>query len=64
MSRFFARVLGEQAARVPERSGLATRAARRAKLVAKRNAAAISSGDGGVFARVDEWIAERMAKAR
>jgi hypothetical protein len=59
-----ARVLGEQAASVPERGGLATRAARRAKLVAKRNAAAIGSGDGGVFARVDEWTAERTAKTR
>ena len=59
-----ARVLGEQAARVPERQALAARAARRAKLVAKRNAEAIASGDGGVFARVDEWTAERTAKAR
>jgi len=59
-----ARVLGGQAARAPERLGLATRAARRAKLVAKRNAAAIGSGDGGVFAQVDEWAAERTAKAR
>ena len=59
-----ARVLGEQASRVPERRGLAVRAARRAKLVAKRNAAAIGSGDGGVFGQVDEWTAERIAKTR
>jgi len=59
-----ARVLGEQAARVPERRGLAERAARRAKLVAKRNAAAIGSGDGGVFAQVDEWTVQRAAKTR
>ena len=54
-----ARVLAEQAARVPERRALAERAARRAKLVAKRNADAIASGDGGVFERVDAWAAER-----
>jgi hypothetical protein len=57
-----ARVLGAQAVRVPERHGLAERAARRAKLVAKRNAAAIASGDGGVFARADAWTAERQAR--
>ena len=59
-----ARVLGEQAMRVPERRALALRAARRAKLVAKRNAEAIASGDGGVFERVDAWTAERAAKSR
>jgi len=59
-----ARVLGEQALRVPERKALAARAARRAKLVAKRNAQAIASGDGGVFERVDAWTAERAAKTR
>ncbi|HYR93649.1 MAG TPA: acyl-CoA dehydrogenase family protein [Methylomirabilota bacterium] len=57
-----ARVLGAQAVRVPERRALAERAARRAKLVAKRNAAAIASGDGGVFARADAWTAERQAR--
>lgn len=56
-----ARALAEQAARVPERRALAERAARRASLVAKRNAAAIGSGDGGVFERVDSWTAERAA---
>jgi alkylation response protein AidB-like acyl-CoA dehydrogenase len=59
-----ARILGEQAARVPERRALAERAARRARLVAKRNAAAIGSGDGGVFAQVDEWTAARTARSR
>jgi alkylation response protein AidB-like acyl-CoA dehydrogenase len=59
-----ARVLGEQAARIPERRGLAERAARRAKLVAKRSAAAIASGDGGVFAQVDAWTEARTAKRR
>jgi hypothetical protein len=59
-----ARALAEQADRVPERRGLAERAARRAKIVAKKNAAAIGSGDGGVFERVDAWTAERANKAR
>jgi hypothetical protein len=59
-----ARILGEQAARVPERRGLAERAARRAKLVAKRNAAAIGSGDEGVFGRIAEWTAARTAGRR
>jgi alkylation response protein AidB-like acyl-CoA dehydrogenase len=59
-----ARVLGGQAVRVPERRALAERAARRAKLVAKRNAAAIASGDGGVFDRVETWAAERTARSR
>jgi alkylation response protein AidB-like acyl-CoA dehydrogenase len=58
-----ARILGGQVARVPERRALAERAARRAKLVAKRNAAAIASGDGGVFDRVDAWAAERTARS-
>ncbi len=59
-----ARALAEQATRVPERRGLAEHAARRAKLVAKKNAAAIGSGDGGVFERVDAWTMERANKAR
>jgi alkylation response protein AidB-like acyl-CoA dehydrogenase len=59
-----ARALAEQAGRVPERRGLAERAARRAKLVAKKNAAAIGSGDGGVFERVDAWTSERAARSR
>ncbi len=59
-----ARILCEQAARVPERRGLAERAARRAKLVAKRNAAAIGSGDEGVFQRIAEWTAARSAGRR
>jgi alkylation response protein AidB-like acyl-CoA dehydrogenase len=59
-----ARALGEQAQRVPERRGLAERAARRAKLVAKKNSAAIGSGDGGVFERVDAWTSERAATKR
>jgi alkylation response protein AidB-like acyl-CoA dehydrogenase len=59
-----ARALAEQAARAPERRGLAARAARRAKLVAKKNAAAIGSGDGGVFERVDAWTSERAATRR
>lgn len=54
-----ARALGEQARRLPERTGLAERAARRAKLVATRNAAAMGAGDGGVFDRIDEWSRER-----
>jgi hypothetical protein len=58
-----ARILGAQALRVPERRALAERAARRAKLVAKRNAAAIASGDGGVFDRVEAWAAERTARS-
>ena len=59
-----ARALGEQAARLPERRDLAERAARRAKLVAKKNAAAIGSGDGGVFARVDAWTRDRAGRTR
>ncbi len=58
-----ARVLGAQAARMPERRALAERAARRAKIVAKSNAAAISSGDGGVFDRIAEWTKERDRSA-
>jgi alkylation response protein AidB-like acyl-CoA dehydrogenase len=54
-----ARALAEQAVIVSERRALASRAARRARLVATRNAAAISSGDGGVFDRVDAWSSER-----
>jgi alkylation response protein AidB-like acyl-CoA dehydrogenase len=59
-----ARALAEQAVIAPERQALAARAARRAKLVAKRNAAAVSSGDGGVFERVDAWSAERATADR
>jgi alkylation response protein AidB-like acyl-CoA dehydrogenase len=54
-----ARALLEQAARLPERRGVAARAARRARIVAKRNAEAIASGDGGVFDRIAQWHAER-----
>ena len=56
-----ARVLGEQAKRVPERAPLFARAARRAKLVAQRNAKEISAGDGGVFTRIAEYERERSA---
>jgi alkylation response protein AidB-like acyl-CoA dehydrogenase len=56
-----ARALGEQAKRVPERTPLFARAARRAKLVAQRNAKEISDGDGGVFARIVEYEVERSA---
>jgi len=58
-----ARVLLEQAERIPERRAVADRAARRARIVAKRNAEAIASGDGGVFARVDDWARERTTAA-
>jgi alkylation response protein AidB-like acyl-CoA dehydrogenase len=54
-----ARALGEQAQRVPERAPLFARAARRAKLVAQRNAKEIGAGDGGVFARIAEWESSR-----
>ncbi len=54
-----ARALGEQAKRVPERAALFARAARRAKLVAQRNAKEIGAGDGGVFARIAEYERER-----
>ena len=56
-----ARALGEQAKRVPERTPLFARAARRAKLVAQRNAKEIGAGDGGVFARIAEYARERTA---
>lgn len=56
-----ARALGEQALRLPERRSVAGRAARRAKLVATRNAAAMGAGDGGVFERIDEWSRERAS---
>ncbi|HZP97149.1 MAG TPA: acyl-CoA dehydrogenase family protein [Candidatus Limnocylindria bacterium] len=59
-----ARVLGEQARRLPERAGLARRAARRARLVATRNAAAMGAGDGGVFERIESWRNERGTPAR
>jgi 3-(methylthio)propanoyl-CoA dehydrogenase len=54
-----ARALGEQAKRVPERTALFARAARRAKLVAQRNAKEIGDGDGGVFERIAEWERDR-----
>jgi alkylation response protein AidB-like acyl-CoA dehydrogenase len=56
-----ARALGEQAKRVPERAPLFARAARRAKLVAQRNAKEIADGDGGVFVRIAEWERDRSA---
>ncbi len=56
-----ARALGEQAKRVPERAALFARAARRAKLVAQRNAKEIGAGDGGVFARIAEYERDRGA---
>ena len=54
-----ARALGEQAKRVPERAPLFARAARRAKLVAQRNAKEIGAGDGGVFTRIAEYERDR-----
>jgi len=54
-----ARVLCEQARRLPERRHLAERGARRARLVAERNARAIGSGDGGVFERIAAWRSDR-----
>ncbi|HUQ42378.1 MAG TPA: acyl-CoA dehydrogenase family protein, partial [Candidatus Limnocylindrales bacterium] len=59
-----ARALGEQAARSSDRASLAAHAARRAKIVARRNAAAIASGDGGVFERIAAWSAERTSTSR
>ena len=56
-----ARALGEQAKRVPERVPLFARAARRARLVAQRNAKEISAGDGGVFARIAEYERDQTA---
>ncbi len=56
-----ARALGEQAKRVPERTPLFARAARRAKLVAQRNTKEIGAGDGGVFARIAEYERDRTA---
>ena len=57
-----ARALGEQAKRVPERRPLFERAARRAKLVAERNAKEIGAGDGGVFARIADWERDRTSR--
>jgi hypothetical protein len=54
-----ARALGEQAERSRDRATLFAHAARRARLVAKRNAQAIAAGDGGVYARIAEWERER-----
>src|SRR5439155_7110315 len=56
-----ARALGGQAKRIPERTPLFARAARRAKLVAQRNTKEIGAGDGGVFARIAEYERERTA---
>ena len=57
-----ARALGEQAKRVPERTPIFERAARRAKLVAQRNGKEIGDGDGGVFERIAEWERDRTAR--
>jgi len=57
-----ARALGEQAKRVPERAPLFARAARRAKLVAQRNAKEIGAGDGGVFERIADWERDRTSR--
>jgi alkylation response protein AidB-like acyl-CoA dehydrogenase len=54
-----ARVLGERSKLVPERRGLAERAARTARLVAERNRRAIALDDGTVLERVAEWREER-----
>jgi len=54
-----ARALGERAKLVPERRGLAERAARTARLVAERNRRAIALDDGTVLERVAEWREER-----
>ncbi len=57
-----ARTLGEQARRIPERAPLFARAARRAKLVAQRNAKEISAGDGGVFTQIADWERDRTSR--
>jgi alkylation response protein AidB-like acyl-CoA dehydrogenase len=57
-----ARALGEQAKRVPERTPIFERAARRAKLVAQRNTKEIGAGDGGVFERIAEWERDRTSR--
>src|SRR5258705_5434653 len=57
-----ARTLGEQARRIPERAPLFARAARRAKLVAQRNAKEISAGDGGVFTQISNWERDRTSR--
>ena len=54
-----ARALLEQARRVSAKAAVSARAAKRARLVAERNARRIESGDHGVFARIDEWRRER-----
>jgi alkylation response protein AidB-like acyl-CoA dehydrogenase len=56
-----ARALLLQAGRVPEKAAVAARAARRARLIAERNARRIESGDLGVFARIEAWRRERKA---
>ena len=57
-----ARALGEQAQRVPERAPLFARAARRARLVAQRNAKETSAGDAGVFERIADWERDRTSR--
>jgi alkylation response protein AidB-like acyl-CoA dehydrogenase len=57
-----ARALGEQAKRVPERTPIFERAARRAKLVAQRNTKEIGAGDGGVFERIADWERDRTSR--
>jgi alkylation response protein AidB-like acyl-CoA dehydrogenase len=57
-----ARALGEQARRVPERTPIFDRAARRAKLVAQRNTKEIGAGDGGVFDRIADWERDRTSR--
>jgi hypothetical protein len=57
-----ARALGEQAKRVPERTPVFERAARRAKLVAQRNGKEIGAGDGGVFERIADWERDRTSR--
>jgi alkylation response protein AidB-like acyl-CoA dehydrogenase len=55
-----ARALLEQAKKIPDKRAVAARAAKRARLVAERNARRIESGDQGVFERIEEW---RRARA-
>jgi alkylation response protein AidB-like acyl-CoA dehydrogenase len=54
-----ARVLAARARRIPERTRLAARAARTARLVAERNRRAIAMDDGSVHERIAEWRSER-----
>jgi len=55
-----ARALLEQAKKAPEKAEVAVRSAKRARLVAERNARRVESGDQGVFERIDEWRRERV----